>query len=56
MEKRCIWLNTTALSYLSRGLSTKIIVANPLIAVDNFRRLWDNFDGLRSVQPATVLS
>jgi len=43
---RCSWLNTTALSYLSRGLSTKIVVAKPLIAIDNSFRSWDNFDGL----------
>jgi len=53
MEKRCIWLNTMALLYLSRGLSTKIIVAEPLTAIDNSFRSWDNFNALRSVQPAS---
>jgi len=33
----------------------KIVVAKPLIAVDNSHQSWDNFNALRSVQPATVL-
>jgi len=36
VDKRCIQPDTIMPLYLSRGLSTKIVVAKPLTAVDNF--------------------